>query len=364
MKKNYFLNYLLLLSLFTTFLSCGTDDSNNYEDIPEETSPVVLDINTVPYPKLSDYKLYDGELKNMNPAYKVIPYDLNTPLFTDYAHKKRFIWMPNGTKATYTTDAQIPDFPIGTILVKNFYYEDVLPNDVTRIIETRMMIKKPEGWIFANYVWNDEQTEATLNIDGGTLPVEWSQNGETVAINYKIPSRDQCTTCHSLNNAYTPIGVKPQNLNKLYNYNDGTLNQLSKWIQEGYLDNKPTNINSTVDWTDASQSLELRARSYLDINCAHCHTPGGDCDQAPMNFAFSQTHIPENLGVCVEPEDFVTGNQQYIVDAQDPRGSLLYFRVETTLQTEMMPNVGRTVTHTEGLELLEEWITNMEGSCP
>ncbi|OIQ22122.1 MAG: hypothetical protein BM557_01735 [Flavobacterium sp. MedPE-SWcel] len=366
MKYNNVLRSLLLISIFSLLYSCGTDDSDNYTELPiEEESPVIMDLDAVPYNTLAEYNFFEGEIKNLNPVHKVLPYDINSGLFTDYALKKRFIWMPKDTKATYTSDSSIPVFPDGTVLIKNFYYDNTVPSTTTVILETRIMIKKPEGWIFANYVWNNDQTEATLDTNGGLTRMSWSQNGVTKNINYKIPSIIDCATCHTLNDIYSPIGVKPQNLNKMYAYNDGEQNQLSKWIETGYLDNKPETISSTVDWKDTSQPLELRVRSYLDINCAHCHAgEATSCGYTPMELSFAESSLPTNLGLCVQPSDFVTGNQQYIVAGQDVAGSLLHFRMSNTIRSEMMPPLGRVLVHDEGLELIEEWINSLETTCP
>ena len=365
MKHNYFFISLLLITFTTVLCSCGSDDSENYiEVIPEEESPVVLDLEAVPYPTLSEYNFFEGELKNLQPVYKVIPYDINSSLFTDYALKKRFVWMPKGTKATYTTDGEVPVFPVGTVLIKNFYYDTATPNNTTYIVETRLMIKKADGWIFANYVWNSEQTEALLNTERKTTRVGWYQNGTPMSINYKIPSTVDCASCHMINDTHTPIGVKPQNLNKMYVYSDGNKNQLNKWIEEEYLDTKPATVTSTIDWTDTSLPLELRVRSYLDINCAHCHSAGTPSDYTPMKLSFTQSSLPANLGICREPVDFVTGNQQSIIAGQDVPGSLMHFRMSNNIQSEMMPPIGRTMVHQEGLELIEEWINSIETTCP
>lgn len=361
MKKHYLAATLLLLSAFTIFLSCGSDDSGEYKEV----SPVVLDLSAVPYPKLSDYKFFVGEMKNLEPAYKVLPYDLNSSLFSDYAQKKRFVWMPDGVHATYSSDGEVLNFPIGTILIKNFYYENVSPNNSTKIIETRLMIKRADKWLFATYIWNEEQTEAFLNMDGSELRVLATINNESTLIKYRVPSEVECATCHKLNDAAIPIGPKPQNLFKNYTYTDGIQNQLEKWKKTGYLGGQsPSAVNATIDWTDTSKSLSLRARSYLDINCAHCHSPGTSCGDMPMKLAFNQTDIPANFGMCVEPHEFVSGSQQYIVTGQDTEGSLLYFRISTTEKTEMMPNIGRSVVHTEGLKLIEYWINSLEPGCP
>lgn len=361
MKKHYLAATLLLLSTFAVFFSCGSDESGEYKEV----SPVVMDLTTVPYPKLSDYKFFVGELKNLEPAYKVLPYDLNSSLFTDYALKKRFVWMPEGTQATYSSDGEILNFPVGAALIKNFYYENVLPGNVTRIIETRIMIKKADGWIFANYKWNEDQTEAFFDMNESSLTVNWMQNGQEETINYKIPGNLDCVVCHSNKAAFTPIGPKPQNLFKDFNYATGVQNQLAKWKGEGYLNSFSQNPVVTVDWQDTSKSLDLRARSYLDINCAHCHKPGGACDLMPENFSFTATVVnPSSLGICVTPHDFVTGGENYIIEAQNSRMSLMYTKMASTKKEMMMPPVGRTIAHNEALELIQEWIDTMENPCP
>jgi hypothetical protein len=113
---------------------------------------VVCDLSQVPYPKLSDYHFFDGELKNLQPALGVLSYKPASELFSDYALKKRFVWMPNNTKATYVSDREVLNLPVGAALVKVFYYNTVLPGLTTKIIETRVMIRKSSGWIFAEYI--------------------------------------------------------------------------------------------------------------------------------------------------------------------------------------------------------------------
>lgn len=358
MKKLYVLKTLLFLSLFITLTSCGDDEEY------KKVSPVQLDLNAVPYPKLSDYKFFEGEMKNQKPVYKVLPYDLNSPLFTDYAHKKRFIWMPEGVNATYTADADILDFPVGTVLIKSFYYDNVQPGNTTRIIETRLLIKKGNAWIFANYIWNDEQTEATLDLAGGYTPISWKENGVTKSTNYQIPSAAECLVCHKVNDSPIPIGVKPQNLNKPFNYPEGTEDQLSRWIDEGYLDDKPNGITSTVDWTDETKPLDLRVRSYIDINCAHCHKEGSHCDYMSMRFAFSETVNPQNLGICVPPQEKPDPALTHIVAKRNPARSALFYRISSVVPSERMPILGRTVVHEEAVAMIEQWINAMDGTCP
>jgi uncharacterized repeat protein (TIGR03806 family) len=357
------LHGLILFLLFGILTSCGSNgNDDDYVPLPE--SPVVMDLNAVPYASLSDYNFFQGELKNLDPVYGVLPYDLNSSLFTDYAQKKRFVWMPAGTKATYSEDGKVLNFPVGTALIKTFYYDAVEAGGQTDVVETRLMIKKASGWIFADYVWNADKTEAILSTQ--TVDhrlVRWVQDGQVRQTYYKIPTTAQCALCHTVNDQPTAIGPKPQNLNKNYAYAEGSQNQLAKWIAFGYLDTAPANIVSTVDWTDTTKPLELRVRSYLDINCAHCHTDGTYCGYTPMNLAFSKTTTPANFGICREPVDYVTGDQQYIVKGSDVEGSLMHFRMSTNIQSEMMPLIGRTVVDDAALQMMEQWINSLDNTC-
>lgn len=365
MKQNYFLRSLFILLLFTAFTSCNDDEG--YTPVPEppvQVSPVDVNLANVPYPTLSQYKFFTGDMKNMEPAYKVIPYDLNSTLFTDYAHKKRFVWMPANTSATYNGDANVLDFPNGTVLIKNFYYDNVQPENTRKIIETRLMIMKDGEWIFANYLWNDAQTEATLDMAGKNIELAWIENGVPMNTIYRIPSGNECFTCHKSDEVPSAIGPKPQNLNKSYTYSNGSANQLSRWIQEGYLNTAPQNITSTVDWTDTSKSLDMRIRSYLDINCAHCHKEGAHCDYRPIRLAFNETTDPVNLGVCVEFQQPVGQGQSHIIARGVYQRSMMYYRMNSVEDNERMPLMGRSVKHTEALAMMEQWISGLGEPCP
>lgn len=326
--------------------------------VEEEPTGVSVDLTTVPYTKLSDYRFFQGELKNQTPLEGVIPYEPASGLFTDYAHKKRFIWMPSGTQATYNGDHKVLELPVGAALIKTFYYDHVQPSNTTRIIETRIMIRKSSGWIFANYVWNTEQTEAYLDMNGSFTNVSWLQNGTPKSTSYRIPNQTECHTCHKLNDEPIPIGIKPQNLNIDYPYSGGTQNQLQKLIAVGYLQNNlPGNIVSTVNYMDQTKTVDERFRSYVDINCAHCHAEEKHCSYRPMRLAYSETSDPINLGLCVEPDEFINSSLAYIIKPNDKSRSMMYYRLGSTLPSERMPLLGRTIVHEEGLQLLEEWIT-------
>ncbi len=361
MKKDIkIFNIFVTIIFLLAYSSCRKDENITPIEDPIDDTGVSVNLSLVPYAKLSDYRFFSGEMSDQYPSEKVLAYAPASSLFTDYALKKRFVWMPAGTKAQYIADSELLDFPTGTALIKSFYYEDMLPNGDTKIIETRVMIKKSTGWIFAEYVWNEDQTEAFLQMDGSYQQISWLQDGNQKSTNYRIPSAVECLICHKSNNSPVPIGLKPQNLNVDYEYDDGAMNQIQKLIQEGYLQpNVPGNIVSTVNYSDPQQPLDLRLRSYVDINCAHCHAENSHCDYRPMRLAFSETALSINMGVCVEPDEFINPSLINIITPGNFNKSMMHFRLASTEESTRMPLLGRSLVHQEGLELLTQYIQSI-----
>jgi uncharacterized repeat protein (TIGR03806 family) len=353
------LKIVLLLFIFP-FISCNKED---YIEI--KTSPVVLDLTQVPYPKLSDYKFFIGNLKEQKPSYGVIPYKPSSELFSDYALKNRFVWMPNGVKATFNGDSNVLELPLGSALIKTFYYKNVQPTNTTKIIETRIMIRKSTGWIFANYIWNDQQTDALLTTQSTARDLSWKDANNVVhTLNYRTPEVDfECLRCHSTfdNQIINPLGIKPQNINYNFNYADGSKNQLSKLIEFGYLENNlPEQINSTVDFNDTSKSLDLRVRSYFDANCAHCHVNGGEASMHNLRFAFNETINPMKMGVSAHAAHYLGGYNNVTVTPGNVSLSILHYRINTENDLlYIMPPLSRTKKHTEAVELIETWINSL-----
>ncbi len=373
--KNFY--HGLLTALFLVFaVSCSDVDGDDGYIVPDPESPVVVNLTQVPYPKLSDYKFFDGEMKALVPALGVLPYEPSSSLFTDYAHKKRFVWMPKDTKAEFNGDDKILELPVGSVLIKNFYYEGVEGfTSGTRILETRLMIRRANGWLFANYVWNNEQTEAFYDMNGSFVNVSFTENGVTRTVDYRIPSEPQCIVCHKSKfwdgtqeiATHIPIGIKPQNLNFALNYGSETKNQLQKWIDMGYLDSGfdfPSAQNTVPNYMDASAPLETRARAYFDANCAHCHDDKGHCDYRPMKFRFASTFNNQlNMGVCADTEDIQDFPElNKIVAPRNTDGSMLFFRINTVDEAYRMPLHGRSVIHDEGVDLIREWINSLDAS--
>ena len=348
----------VLASLF--LVSCSDDD---YKPIVEEVSPVVFDLGEVPYQSLSEYKFYEGAMNQMEPAAGVLPYELINSLFTDYAQKKRFVWMPEGSTARYVQEDQILEFPVGAVMIKNFYYSNVLPSNEQKIIETRLIYRTEAGWEFADYIWNDEQTDAFLDNSGRNINLDVMENGEEYAVDYRVPSTAECLTCHKKVDDAQPIGPKPFNLNKTFSFADGSQNQLQKWEDEEYLTATPESVGALPYWKDQSLTLEQRVRGYTEINCAHCHNDLGHCSYREVRYDFANTIDNESLGVCLEPEELVGTGQTHIVRPGVARRSALYYRISSIDPAERMPLLGRSVVDEEAVQLVEDWINSLDISC-
>ncbi len=341
-------------------------------DVFNETT-VTLDLDLFPYNTLSEYNFFIGNLTSVAPAYGVLRYEPITPLFTDYARKDRYIWIPTGEKATYIADNKSLDFPTGSALIKVFSYDNVvndpiLPNNSTRIMETRVMVKMDSGWEFAEYIWNDDQTEAFLDTtgDGGFKETQWIRNGETRFVNYRFPATTQCITCHNNNNTNLPLGIKPESINSEITYDDGIQNQLQKLIDFGYLDNNiPANIEAVSDWADVSVPVQDRMRAYIDINCGNCHQDGGQGDYRAIRLAYADTENLDNIGVCIDADTAIPGiSGQKLIAPGDIEKSIIYFRMAIEGDGQYkMPQFGQNLVHTEGLELMEDWINSLTEDC-
>lgn len=309
------------------------------------------------YPKyLSEWGLFD-ELQKLSPVRNVYPYKVNAALFSDYAHKARFVKIPQGKAMTYDS-VETFQFPDSSMLVKNFYYPLDMnqPKDDRRIIETRLLFKENDAWKALVYKWNDEQTEAERLVLGEEVPVQWKdERGELQAINYTIPSQPQCKSCHDFGGELKPIGPTARNLSK----ND----YLVKWHEEGVLEGLPEDETgmSLVDYMDKSNNLSLRARSWLEINCAHCHRKEGPAKNTGLYLLASETE-PYRIGINKPPvaAGRGSGGHKFSIVPGNPDASILVHRIESLELGEMMPELGRKLEHTEGVELIRSWIASMD----
>jgi uncharacterized repeat protein (TIGR03806 family) len=336
----------LLILLAAAFLLCGCNNS-------------VRSRLSEPFPqKLSAWRLFVGAPAELHPNDRVIPYDLNTALFTDYATKRRFVWMPPGQPATYKSDDTF-EFPKGTILSKTFSYPDPLGKQ--RLIETRLLVNAASGWVALPYVWNRAQTDATLDVNADPVDVAWAGGN----VHYLIPNSNQCKECHDQSKTTGPIGPKARHLNRDFDYAEGRVNQLAYWTSIGYLRGVPADAPRQAVWNDpATGSIEARARAYLEVNCAHCHSPNGSASNTGLYLTDLQTD-PMRMGFCKTPVSAGKASAGMLFDAVagHPELSILAHRIASDEPKIMMPEIGRTLVHKEGVELIRQWLSSLSGTC-
>lgn len=338
--------------------------------VPESTA-VNVDLDEPLCTKLSSYRFFTGAMAEQTPNAGVVPYDLNTPLFSDYAAKDRFIWLPAGATATYD-ETETFVFPVGAVILKTFWYPDDArnPGAGRRILETRMLIQRSDGWEGVAYVWNDAQDDADLKVAGAALDVSWIHtDGAQRQVAYLVPNKNQCKECHEeRDDVMSPIGPKARHLNRDFDYGAGPVNQLTHLTSVGYLAGAPVDPTMAPRlpvWNDeATGTVEERARGWLDINCSHCHNPRGVARTSGLDLLVSQT-TPFDYGVCKPPvaAGAGSGGRQYNIVPGMPDESIITFRLESTELDIRMPELGRSLVHDEGAALIRQWITEMPGSC-
>ena len=360
------MRYISLAFFVAVFCLLGCESNKPAPLVIEEVS--LAGQSELPGPeKLSDWALFEAPINRLKPKPGMVPYDLNTPLFTDYASKLRFILLPEGSVAKYE-EREVLNMPVGTILVKNFFYEktQLVNQSERKIVETRLLVHDLEkGWEALTYVWNEEQTEAYLEIAGTTRPMHIiKDNGVQEAIEYSVPNLVQCKSCHEKNGKMTPIGPTVRQLNKSYQYTDQVEeNQIDRLKALGMLDGVPNGTLPKVPiWNDEKTgTLSERARAWLEINCAHCHQLSGPAKNSGLYLTYEETD-KYRLGINKPPVAAGRGSAglRYAIVPGHPEQSFLVHRIASTDPGTMMPELGRKLVHEEGVALISEWIISLE----
>ena len=318
---------------------------------------------------LSEWRLFD-DLPNQIPAADVVPYEMRSPLFTDYAAKHRFIVVPEGDKISYT-DEGAWGFPVGSILVKTFAYpiDERDPGLGEKLIETRLLVHQTDGWQVFTYIYNDDATEATRVTGGRVIPLSWiDSTGATRSVDYGVPTNGACRKCHGTAERTRVLGPQTGQLNRDFDYGAGMVNQIDHIASLGLFDVEPPAIEARLAFTvpdDMAATATDRARGYMDSNCGHCHSPDGETAEKKLFLDWASTDPatgdPTAWGVCKSPTSAGNADCAETLDIipGDPDSSLMICRMEL-LTDGQMPPLGRALAHTEGLELVRQWITEME----
>lgn len=323
----------------------------------------------------------DGDALAVNPA--ATPYELNTPLFSDYAHKLRTVWMPPGSRAGYRDDGPF-EFPVGTIISKTFFYPSAGDGTVARhdaertaltrrigfsrnrVLETRLLVRYEAGWKALPYVWNAGQTDAVLALAGDVVNLAFDDDGES--FHYVVPDANQCAGCHVTNHTarvLEPIGPRAWQLNRVVSVDETRHAQLAYWADAGLVDRVPDELPAGIDASDGtSGSLADRARAYLASNCAHCHNAHGPADTSALDLSLTAID-GRDIGVCKPPVAVGrgSGDRPYDITPGRPDASILVYRMQHTDPAIAMPELGRGVVHAEGVALVAEWIASLPGAC-
>ena len=297
--------------------------------------------------KLADFGFFT-DAAGWQPNRGVELYHLNSPLFSDYAEKYRYIYIPEGQQAA-ADDKGVVQFPVGSALIKSFGYKI---DGKDRLLETRVMLHRADGWIALPYVWNADQTEAVLKVAGTRIPVRFTDPSGTVRdISYAVPNKNQCKECHSLSGAVQPIGPKLRNLSP---------DTLAMLISNDML-KVPTGEHPSIpDYMDEAMPLESRARAYLDINCAHCHNRRGSASNSGLFLTYEEG-APVHLGIGKRPvaAGRGSGGLSFAIAPGQPERSIMLYRLKSLEPGIAMPEVGRSLVHEEGVSLLSDWIAGM-----
>lgn len=308
------------------------------------------------------------DLRTLTPADALIPYDIAVPFWSDGASKTRWIAVPTdraGRGAPIRFSRDDPwTFPPGTVFVKHFErgVDETRP-DARRRLETRLLVVDRSGGVRgASYRWRPDGSDADLVAAPRTeaIPIRTAAGPRTQTWSY--PGPDDCRQCHTPA-AGGVLGVATRQLNVDFAYPSGRVdNQLRSWSHLGLFDRPPAEaeiggLPRLAASEDANRSLEDRARSYLDVNCAQCHRPGGAA--ADFDARYSTPIARQRL--IGEPARINLGiDGARIVAPNDPWRSAILTRIETP-EPVKMPPLAHNVPDARGAALVRAWIASLPG---
>lgn len=296
----------------------------------------------------------------------LVPYDVRSPLWSDGAQKSRWASIPRGTAVEYSETGDWM-FPSGTVFVKHFdLILDEASPQLSRRLETRLLVHGTDAYYGLSYKWNDAGTDAELLLEPQRELIDVAlTDGETRELSYYYPGPADCNVCHN-RNAGSVLGVRASQLNHdmVYAETERTGNQIYTWGQVGLLNVSPDeaavrSLTSLVAIDDETAPLEDRVRSYWASNCSMCHGSVPDI-RARWNARY-EVPLAEQ-GVILGTSESATDENAVLITPGDPAASLLFLRSRSALPGFAMPPLGRSVEDPAYVSALERWIRSLPAS--
>ncbi len=294
---------------------------------------------------LEDFGFFQDQAGRI-PANRVVPYMLNTPLYSDGADKLRYIYLPEGTEMAADGEGLLK-FPVGSAIIKTFAFGE---GEDQRFIETRVLLHRTDGWLALPYRWNDDQSDARLAVAGARIALT-TPGGEEIS--YRVPNKNQCKQCHTKDGQVTPIGPKARNL---------SADWLADRVSAGHLGTMPQVAAHFPDWSAREDISDVNslARAYLDVNCAHCHQPGSMASNSGLDLRWEQ-HDGQAVGIRKPPVAAGRGAGGYAVSIApgNPDASIMVHRMSSIEPGVAMPELGKGTVDKDGLAVIRKWIAEM-----
>jgi putative heme-binding domain-containing protein len=332
--------------------------------------------------KLSETGLF-ADVKEQVPAAGVVSFSINAAQWADHATAERLVALPGDSHIkVYDQAVSIPGgffsgavfFPKNGVLAKTISLEMERGNPHSRRkLETQILHYDGTAWHGYSYQWNDDQTDAVLlpaaGLDRVFTVKDAQAPGGKRQQTWHFPSRTECITCHNPWTGYTIAFTLPE-LNKDHDFGGIVDNQVRAFQHAGLVEllhrqgnnDRPLSLPQALasrlsDPADASADIDGRARSYLHVNCSHCHQFGAG-GTADIDLRFS-TPIEQSKTLGVRP---VQGTFElpgaHILSPGDPYRSVLYYRMSKTGRGRM-PHIGSEVVDEAGIRLVHDWILQL-----
>lgn len=305
------------------------------------------------------------EMKSLTPAPGLVPYEVNLPQWSDGVPARHWIAVPEGKSIRFSRDDDWV-LPEGTVIVQHFEVpaERAADGRPDRL-ETRVLVVQRDGACYAaGYRWRPDADEADLvTVDGGRSYQMRAENRQLAPgqKQWTFTAPQKCLECHTAGAGFV-LGLKTRQLHREAVSTDGASRpQLSAWSDGGMFDRPPdagdlAMLMRLAPPEDARATVEHRVRSFLDVNCAHCH------GASPVRAAWDgrlATPLAEQrivLGPLVGEQ---AGPGTYVVAPRDLAGSMLFRRASSRDISERMPPLGASQPHPAFIALLRDWIEGM-----